>query len=340
MNKEFKSDSSTPSRLTTPGEQLILRVGLFANLVFLVYIVSSLSSIVLVKFGNSQYSAGNTKLGTASYTLAQELSWGLKKAVNQCSAEVAGQQYELAIEHCSNAIKINKFHASAYYNRGLAYHNLAQNERAIADFTKAIELIPVYTWAYIDRGLSYVRQGQGDLAVSDCNKVIVIDEKGASTYPSAHYCLGLAFYAQDNYDLAITNLDKAIELDATSPGVYFLRGSIYDKQGKEDLAIADYTKAIELDPKHMDAYIGRGNAFADAKQFTQAMEDYKKALEISGDPTKNSYTYCVQGVTYIKMNDLQSAVVALKQGVKLNATSKNDWCKSALEAVQQAIQVP
>ena len=61
---------------------------------------------------------------------------------------------------------------------------------------------------------------------------------------------------------------------------------------------------------------------------------------MSSDPNRDSYTYCVQGVTYIKMNDLQSAIVALEQGVKLNATSENDWCKSALEVVQQEILAP
>src|SRR5215211_2150263 len=328
MNQEFKSDSSTPSRHLTPAEQFIVRIGQFAILVFFVYIVSDLSSIVLIQFGNAQFAAGNMKLGRGSYTLALELKPGLKKAISQCDSDVVDQQYESAIEHCSNAIKINKYHASAFYNRGLAYYNLAQDEQAIADFTKAIELIPVYTWAYIDRGFSYVPQGQSDLAISDCNQAIELDEKDASTYPSAYYCLGLAFYAQDNYDLAITNLDKAIELDKTNPGVYFLRGSIHDKQGEENAAIADYTKTIELNPNYTDAYVGRGNAFADAKQFTQAIEDYKKALEMSGDPNNDSYTYCVQGVTYIKMNDFQSAIMALEQGVKLNATSENDWCKS------------
>lgn len=340
MKQEFKTDSSTPSRQITPVEQLIARIGGFAILVFFVYIVSDLSSIVLIQFGNAQYTAGNSKIGTASYTLALELKPRLKKAISQCDSDFVAQQYKSAIEHCSQAIKINKYHASAFYNRGLAYHNIEENERAIADFSRAIELIPVYTWAYIDRGLSYVPQGQSDLAISDCNKAIALDEKDAGSYPSAYYCLGLAFYAQDHYDLAITNLDKAIKLDTTDPGVYLLRGSIYDNQGEEDLAIADYTKAIELDPKYMDAYVGRGNALSDSKKFTQAIEDYKKALKMSSGPKMASYTYCVQGVTYIRMNDFQSAIVALEQGVKLNSTSENDWCKSALEAVRQKILAP
>src|SRR6476659_5112886 len=134
MNQEFKSESSVPSWLAILREQFIMRIGLFAIFLFFVYIVTILSSTVLIQFGNAQYTAGNFKIGTASYTLALEVNGELKKAVNQCSADNANQQYELAIEHCSKAIKINKYHAQAYFNRGLAYHNLEKNEQAISDF--------------------------------------------------------------------------------------------------------------------------------------------------------------------------------------------------------------
>jgi tetratricopeptide (TPR) repeat protein len=340
MKQEFKTDSSKPSRHMTPAEQLISRIGGFALLVFFVYIVSDLSSIVLIQFGNAQFAAGKMKLGSGSYTLALELKPGLKKVMSQCDSDLADQQYESAIEHCSNAIKINRYHASAFYNRGVAYHNLEQNDQAIADFTKAIQLIPVYTRAYISRGFSYIPQGQSDLAIADCNKAIELDEKDASTYPSAYQCLGMAFYVQENYDSALANFEKAIELDTTNPVLYFWRGAIHSRQGKIDLAIADFTKAIELDPNYMDPYVWRGNAFADTQKFTQAIEDYKKALEISSDPIKDSYTYCALGVTYVKMNDFESAIASLEQGVKLSATTENDWCKSALEAARQGIPAP
>ena len=80
--------------------------------------------------------------------------------------------------------------------------------------------------------------------------------------------------------------------------------------------------------------------FADTKEFTQAIADYKKALELSTDDRQSSYIYCVQGVTYVKMNDFDSAIASLEQGVKLNAASENDWCKSALENARQGIPAP
>src|SRR5215217_387910 len=100
MNQESKSDGSTPSRHVTSGEQLIVRIGGFAILVFFVYIVSDLSSLVLIQFGNAQFAAGNMRLGRGSYTLALELKPGLKKVMSQCDSDIVEQQYESTIEHC------------------------------------------------------------------------------------------------------------------------------------------------------------------------------------------------------------------------------------------------
>jgi hypothetical protein len=37
------------------------------------------------------------------------------------------------------------------------------------------------------------------------------------------------------------------------------------------------------------------------------------------------------------MGDFESAIISLQQGVELNNTSENDWCKSALENARNQI---
>jgi tetratricopeptide (TPR) repeat protein len=374
MNPELNRDISTPPKHVTRAEQLIARIGGFAILVFLIYIVSDLSSIVLIRLGNTQFAAGNSQLGTGSYILALELKQRLKKIVNQCYSDVADQQYKLAIEDCSKAININKYHVAAYYNRALAHQNLQQPDQSIADFTKAIELVSAYTRAYVGRGFVYIAQGEFDLAIADCNKAIELDEEDLRVDASAYHCLGLAFYAQNNYDSALIHFDKAIDLSTANPRVYYLRGLIHDTQGRKesaladytkaieidsnygsaysargvlyaaqrnyDLAISDFSKAIEIDPINAGAYIGRGNAFADTKNFSQAITDYQKAISIATEANAISYAYCVQGITYTKMGDFEFAIPALEEGIKMDVTNEHGWCKTALENARQGIPTP
>ena len=73
--------------------------------------------------------------------------------------------------------------------------------------------------------------------------------------------LGLAHYDKGEYDLAIAEYTKAIELDPENAVAYNGRGDVYYDKGELALAIADYTQAIKLDPQYAVAYYNRGNAY-------------------------------------------------------------------------------
>ena len=95
-------------------------------------------------------------------------------------------------------------------------------------------------------------------------------------------------------------------------------------QKEHDLAISDLSKAIELEPNDADAYIGRGNAYADTRRFANAIADYQRAIALTNNSAANSYVYCVQGVTYTKMGDFESAIASLEQGVKIRLVASEN----------------
>ena len=62
---------------------------------------------------------------------------------------------------------------------------------------------------------------------------------------------------------------------------YFQRGIAHGELGNYDAAIADYTKAIEISPNLSQAYNNRGNAYDDLKNYDAAISDFTKAIEIN-----------------------------------------------------------
>src|ERR1700761_6866241 len=65
---------------------------------------------------------------------------------------------------------------------------------------------------------------------------------------------------QKDYQGAIDDFTKAIELNPKSADAYFYRANANSNLQKNEEAVADFTKTIELNPKKADAYYYRGNA--------------------------------------------------------------------------------
>ncbi len=86
--------------------------------------------------------------------------------------------------------------------------------------------------------------------------------------------------SKGEFDAAITDYTKAIEMDPRSPEAFLGRGLAYSGKQSYHLAIADYDKAVELKPKYSVAYENRGEAFEKQGNKDKAVADYDKALEI------------------------------------------------------------
>jgi tetratricopeptide (TPR) repeat protein len=298
IDQNIKPDLPKRFWLALPSEKFLTVVFMFIILSLVIYIMFDSFSGVLVQLGNIEFSAGYEKSGIATYNLALEFNENLKEALDKCRTYNMQNQYEMAITHCSKAIEINENYITAYTYRGLSYSSLKQYDQAIADFSKVIEIIPIATGAYINRGTVYLDQQKFDLAVSEFTKSIVINPKE----PQAWLNRGLAYFQQNKNDLAISDCNKAIELEERYWNAYFCLGLAFSNQEKYELAITNFNKAVELVPK-----------------------------------TKASILYCMQGITYTKMGNFESAITSLEQGVKLSSTGENDWCKSALENARQGI---
>ncbi|MGI9055147.1 MAG: TonB family protein [Pyrinomonadaceae bacterium] len=110
-------------------------------------------------------------------------------------------------------------------------------------------------------------------------------------------------------------------------------------KGEYDLAIVDYNKAVELNPKSVPAYFNRGRAFYFKRDFASAVESYSKVLELT---PKDSVVYYTRGVSYEKLGDTKKASEDYQKAVELdenNAPAKENL-KKIREAEQAKIQPP
>lgn len=93
--------------------------------------------------------------------------------------------------------------------------------------------------------------------------------------------IGIDYYHIGNYNLAIENFTKAIELTPKDFYPYSFRGEAYVEIGYYNLAINDYTKSIQLNPNESGGYTDRGVAYGLQGNYKSAIKDAKKGCELN-----------------------------------------------------------
>jgi len=165
--------------------------------------------------------------------------------LNRGFVNISTRNFEQVISDSNRVISINPAIATAYYLRGLAYTNEKNMEQAISDYGKAIEINPKYVDAYLNRGLTYAYKGKMEQL------------KNSRVNLSAYIDIGLAVTNKDDFDHAIADCSKAIEIDPKCAEAYITRAKIYVLGNVFDKARSDAHKAEELGYKSDPDFIKR-----------------------------------------------------------------------------------
>jgi tetratricopeptide (TPR) repeat protein/DNA-binding transcriptional MerR regulator len=83
-----------------------------------------------------------------------------------------------------------------------------------------------------------------------------------------------------DFDIAIANATKAIELDPGRVNPYINRSWAYIEKNMLQDAIRDCRSALQIDPQNMLAYNNRGLAYQRMAETTLAQEDYRQACDL------------------------------------------------------------
>ena len=196
-----------------------------------------------------------------------------------------------------------------------------QTDPAISDSSKAVDSGSAE--AYSKRALLYYTTGQYDQAISEYTKAIELNPKNAMTY----YYRGNAYRAKDQYKEAVSDYTKVLELNPTSAEAYHNRAMMYYKQGQPKPAISDFTKAIEINPRLMQAYCNRGAAYIAEGLYDQAISDCTKAIEMD---SRYAEAYFNRGAAYIAKRLYDEGISDCSRAIEINPMHAQAYCNRAV----------
>lgn len=210
-----------------------------------------------------------------------------EQIVNETMANIPGTTFEQL-----------ELHAKLKDNLGYTYLTVTgEPEKAIDAYSQAITFYEragkggtkSAALELINRSIAYQELSQFQLSVNDVLKAIAIHEKEGDTPPdelsSNYYTLGFAYTQLQEFDKALTALQKGNELIQSLPKsenlalFYAAIGDCYSAQNKNQLALRNYEsgKAVmeELYGKDADHYCAMLTLIGDAHK---KMGDWERAL--------------------------------------------------------------
>jgi predicted negative regulator of RcsB-dependent stress response len=101
--------------------------------------------------------------------------------------------------------------------------------------------------------------------------------------PTVDLLIGRAerFTKDKDLDLALQILDATVAMAPEEAEAWYLRAKVQYAEAKYDLALADLNRALERDPKHYRALEQLGLAYEALGKKPEALETYRKALAIN-----------------------------------------------------------
>ncbi len=194
--------------------------------------------------------------------------------------------FEKAMANLDAALRADKYHAPAYFWKGMIFEIQGKDEQAKSSYQTAIEIDASYYDALHHLANAYAK---------DLNeKAITYYNAALDVQPGSFEVLrnkGLYLKDMGQYAEAIQCFKEIIALDNQCDECYFNIGNVYIASYRDDMsdyskdttttvALENFAKAIELDKKYVDALYNSGLIYEHRGDSKKAIEFYQKALEI------------------------------------------------------------
>jgi|GEM_PF-4248833 len=163
----------------------------------------------------------------------------------------------------------------------------------------------------VEQGDKLQKQKDYDGAIAQYDRAIELDPNNAVAYSNR----GIAKGTKNDTDGAIADFTSAIKINPKLAMAYRCRGVARKLNGDLDGAIADFTSAIEINPKFALAYRGRGDTKLSKKDYIAAIADFTRAIELN---PKYADAYNDRGVAKKHNGDLDGAIADFTSAIEIN----------------------
>ena len=213
-------------------------------------------------------------------------------------------------EAINQAIKTEPFNVANWNVRGYFYGSLiglkGAESLALRSYKKAADLEPASPYTFGEIGRVYILVAQTQ--TSDKQK------------------------QTENLDLAIKNLNKAIELKPDYAPAHDLLAVTYDQLGQTDSAISKLEQTKKIAPRDFGLAFQLGILYWRKNELQKAKGEFERAIKLNPNYSNAHY---MLGLTYDKIGERKKAISEFEKVEKANP--KNKEVKKILENLRKEL---
>lgn len=263
------------------------------------------------------------------------------------------RQYEDAIKHFEDAVKLVSDNHNAHYGMGLSFFAQKKYEDAAKSFERAVKIKDgeamyhmYYGVALYEAVIEEAKKRQARQEGKDPTEINVamLDLKGANFEPAlaqletavkqngelyrAHYFIGRIHRHNEDAAKAAEAFTKSIEANPRYNNPYVALGELYRHWDYTDeaLKVLSQGKAnVPGDKERAELLFALGMAHDDKKDYAKAVEEFTAALEADKNLHKAKYQ---RGMAYVRMKEWTKAKTDLEQYQK---NAKDEFTKGVAQ---------
>ena len=182
-------------------------------------------------------------------------------------------------------------------------------DKAFSVYKTLSEMDSLNNYLFRQMGICKIKDKKSKKAIPWFQRAIEIDSTDIKSYGY----LSKIYQAMSEYDLALSFLNKAIQIEPLNSDLYFDLGEFHHYRNHHFQAIPAYLKAIKLG--NDDPWLFRSIGIS--YYLTQDLQEAKKFLLIAILEFKDPDTYHRLGKIYLELNQPDSSLIYLERSLNL-----------------------
>jgi tetratricopeptide (TPR) repeat protein len=193
----------------------------------------------------------------------------------------------------------------------------------LALFNDTIGKNPASWLSYSNRAVDYTQSGRDDLAMADLDKALELNPNEADALQTR----GVINLKRKHFAEAFADFDRSIAIRPWRIDYWKNRCLANRVTGKFDAALADAGRIIAMDPGDVENHLLRASIYALRDESASALRDLESAMKITPDDFR---IYANRGLLYYRKNLLSQSIADYDMAIRLNPDSAETYFNRGL----------